>query len=237
MMSVVFEESLSLSNDFRRHDTPSTLICSVTGELCPCEALTNCLIGDPGCKCIDAFTVSWSSLLSYIFAPFSLLGRVVQKLRRDRAESTVNKGNNTITELRTILQRESQNNVHFLIYVEYCVLVPCRQDASMMSVVFEESLSLSNDRPPVSRYVKTWDVNIVLNKLRNLSPVKYISLKVLSMKLAMILCLVLAERTQSLYLLTIENMLKGTQSYVEHSFLKIISFNFFIIKFGKGFNA
>jgi hypothetical protein len=47
---------------------------------------------DPGCKCIDAFTVSWSSLLSYIFAPFSLLGRVVQKLRRDRAESTVNKG-------------------------------------------------------------------------------------------------------------------------------------------------
>jgi hypothetical protein len=65
-----------------------------------------------------------------------------------------------------------------------------------------------NLRPPVSRYVQTWDVNIVLNKLRNLSPVKYISLKVLSMKLAMILCLVLAGRTQLLYLLTIENMLK-----------------------------
>ena len=67
---------------------------------------------------------------------------------------------------------------------------------------------INNLRPPVSRYVQTWDVNIVLNKLRNLSPVKYISLKVLSMKLAMILCLVLAGRTQLLYLLTIENMLK-----------------------------
>ena len=44
---------------------------------------------DPGCKFIDAFTVSWSSLFSSIFAPFSLLGRVVQKLRRDRAESRV----------------------------------------------------------------------------------------------------------------------------------------------------
>jgi hypothetical protein len=43
----------------------------------------------PGCKFIDAFTVSWSSLISYIFAPFSLLGGVVQKLRRDRAESIV----------------------------------------------------------------------------------------------------------------------------------------------------
>ena len=73
---------------------------------------------------------------------------------------------------------------------------------------------INNVRPPVSRYVQTWDVNIVLNKLRNVSPVKYISLKVLSMKLAMILCLVLAGRTQSLYLLTIENMLKGTKSYV-----------------------
>ena len=67
---------------------------------------------------------------------------------------------------------------------------------------------INNLRPPVSRYVQTWDVNIVLNKLRNVSPVKYISLKVLSMKLAMILCLVLAGRTQLLYLLTIENMLK-----------------------------
>jgi hypothetical protein len=41
------------------------------------------------CKFIDAFTVAWSSLFSYIFTPFSLLGRVVQKLRRDRAESIV----------------------------------------------------------------------------------------------------------------------------------------------------
>ena len=75
-------------------------------------------------------------------------------------------------------------------------------------IVIRFMKGIYNLRPPVSRYVQTWDVNIVLNKLRNLSPVKYISLKVLSMKLAMILCLVLAGRTQLLYLLTIEIMLK-----------------------------
>ena len=62
-------------------------------------------------------------------------------------------------------------------------------------IVIRFMKGIYNLRPPVSRYVKTWNVNIVLNKLRNLSPVKYISLKVLSMKLAMILCLVLAGRT------------------------------------------
>ena len=81
-------------------------------------------------------------------------------------------------------------------------------------IVIRFMKGIYNLRPPVSRYVKTWDVNIVLNKLRTLSPVKYVSLKILSMKLAMLLCLVLAGRTQSVHLLTIHNMLKGTHSYV-----------------------
>jgi hypothetical protein len=90
-----------------------------------------------------------------------------------------------------------------------------RDSVGSHPIVIRFMKSIYNLRPPVSRYVKTWNVNIVLNKLRNVSPVKYISLKVLlSMKLAMILCLVLAGRTQSLYLLTIENILKGTKSYV-----------------------
>lgn len=44
---------------------------------------------DPGCKFIDAFSESWCDLYCYIFPPFSLLGRVVQKLRRDQAEGIV----------------------------------------------------------------------------------------------------------------------------------------------------
>lgn len=44
---------------------------------------------DPGCKFIDAFSESWNELYCYIFPPFSLLGRVVQKLRRDQAEGII----------------------------------------------------------------------------------------------------------------------------------------------------
>lgn len=40
---------------------------------------------DPGCEVIDAFSISWSDLYCYAFPPFSLLGRVVQKVRRDKA--------------------------------------------------------------------------------------------------------------------------------------------------------
>lgn len=70
-----------------------------------------------------------------------------------------------------------------------------------------------NLRPTVSRYSTTWDVSIVLNKLKTMSPVKYLSLKDLSLKLAMLLTLILAGRTQSLHLLSIEGIVKGTHSY------------------------
>ena len=67
----------------------------------------------------------------------------------------------------------------------------------------------------MSRFVSTWDVDIVLKKLKT-SPVKFINLRLLSMKLALLLCLVLAGRTQSLHLLTITGMIKGTNSYSLH---------------------
>ena len=41
---------------------------------------------DPGCEFIDAFSVPWSNSFFYVFPPFSLLGKVIQKLRRDRTE-------------------------------------------------------------------------------------------------------------------------------------------------------
>lgn len=81
-------------------------------------------------------------------------------------------------------------------------------------VVIRYMKGVYNLRPPLPRYVQTWDVDVVLRKLRTYSPVKYMTLRILSMKLAMLLCLVLAGRTQSIHLLTINGMIKGTHSYV-----------------------
>lgn len=45
---------------------------------------------DPAVKFIDCFTVDWSDFTSvYLFCPFSLLGRSVQKLQMDRARGIV----------------------------------------------------------------------------------------------------------------------------------------------------
>ncbi len=39
---------------------------------------------DPGCYFVDAFSVTWYDSYVYVFPPFILLGKVVQKLRRDK---------------------------------------------------------------------------------------------------------------------------------------------------------
>ena len=40
---------------------------------------------DPEAYAVDAFTLSWSGKLNYAFPPFSLIGRCLQKLHRDKA--------------------------------------------------------------------------------------------------------------------------------------------------------
>ena len=42
---------------------------------------------DPEAKFIDAFTVNWHPYLCYLFPPFSLLPRVLQKIQREQVEA------------------------------------------------------------------------------------------------------------------------------------------------------
>ena len=44
---------------------------------------------DPGAIAVDAFTQNWADQLFYAFPPFSLITRVLQKVRKDRAEGMV----------------------------------------------------------------------------------------------------------------------------------------------------
>ncbi|XP_013394424.1 uncharacterized protein LOC106161898 isoform X1 [Lingula anatina] len=71
-----------------------------------------------------------------------------------------------------------------------------------------------NLRPSTSRYMDIWDVDQVLCYLRKLSPVRNISLKDLTLKLAMLIALVNAARIQTVHLLTVKNFKKLTSEYV-----------------------
>ena len=44
---------------------------------------------DPGASAVDAFTISWSNMIPYIFPPFSLIPRVLSKLRSDVVEKAI----------------------------------------------------------------------------------------------------------------------------------------------------
>ena len=66
-----------------------------------------------------------------------------------------------------------------------------------------------NLRAPSSKYCDTWDVSMVLKYLKHLSPVSELNLKLLTLKLAMLIALTTAACSQSLHLLTIDNMIKN----------------------------
>ena len=71
-----------------------------------------------------------------------------------------------------------------------------------------------NMRPNMPRYKDIWDVDIVLFYLRKLSPVKYLSLKELTLKLVMLLALITSARAQTLHLLDLECMKKLKDKFV-----------------------
>ena len=73
--------------------------------------------------------------------------------------------------------------------------------------------SVYNLRPPKPKSAKTWVVSKVLSFLQKLSPAKFISLKELTLKLAMLIALSSACRVQSLHLLSTVNIQKSFKSY------------------------
>ena len=70
-----------------------------------------------------------------------------------------------------------------------------------------------NSRPSLPRYTEIWDVRIVLDKLREMSPASTLALKELTYKLVMLIALVSAQRGQTIHLLNIKNMTKTESSY------------------------
>lgn len=65
-----------------------------------------------------------------------------------------------------------------------------------------------NIRPSLPRYATTgtWDLNVILDFLYTLSPVNELSLKMLTYKLTMLLCVLSGQRSQSVHLFDVINM-------------------------------
>ncbi|XP_068671158.1 uncharacterized protein [Montipora foliosa] len=68
-------------------------------------------------------------------------------------------------------------------------------------------------RPPLPRYCKTWDVNLVLQYIGSMGNSQELSLKDLTLKLVMLVALTTAQRGQSLQLLDTQNMVQEETAY------------------------
>lgn len=63
-----------------------------------------------------------------------------------------------------------------------------------------------NRKPTFPRHVQTWDPQPVLNHLKGYPDIKEMTLKQLTLKMTMLMALVTAQRTQTLRLLSIQDM-------------------------------
>ena len=68
-------------------------------------------------------------------------------------------------------------------------------------------------RPPLPRYCKTWDVNLVLQHIGSLGHSQELSFKDLTLKLVMLVALTTAQRGQSLQSLDIHKMVEEKTAY------------------------
>ena len=73
-------------------------------------------------------------------------------------------------------------------------------------VVIRVMKGIYNKRPQKSRYGSTWDADIVLHFLRELSPAKKLTLRELSAKLLVLMLLVTAQRVQTIASLKIDDL-------------------------------
>ena len=69
------------------------------------------------------------------------------------------------------------------------------------------------EKPPRPKYTEIWDLSIVLSHLQSLSPVEKLSLKELTLKLAILILLVSGQRCRTVHLLCIDHMVPINECY------------------------
>ena len=94
------------------------------------------------------------------------------------------------------------------------VLLPDGYTVSNHPLIIRYFKGIFNLKPPSPRYRAVWDVKIVLDFLRSLSPAKTLGLRDLTFKVTMLMALLTAQRQQTLKYLNISQMKIGPDKFV-----------------------
>ncbi|KAL0821366.1 hypothetical protein ABMA28_005954 [Loxostege sticticalis] len=149
---------------------------------------------DPYALNIDAFTINWHDFFFYAFPPFSLVLKVLQKIKADKATDFLSNcfqngsSYGTLNNHRSAISLISLNSIG---------------SDDRIKRFFKGVFKL---RPSYPRYTVTWDPIIVLDFLANFYPNDTLSLEVLTKKLVVPLALATGHRTQTLSLIRIKNI-------------------------------
>ena len=277
---------------------------------------------DPDASFIDAFSIDWSDFKCYLFPPFSLLGRCVQKILKDKTtvilvaplwptqawftlvmqmlidtpilimartdlltlpykdtvhplnktwnliiwscirKQFIDRGISTKTASIMLCSWRKSTKKQYKVFVKkwfsYCrerkiseVQISINIVLDYLTILFENGLGYSsintarsalsalglvidnvlvgahplvvrfmkgvyNLRPTKSKNICVWDVSLVLNYLRKLSPVNMLTLQEVTLKLVMLIALTNATRVQTLKFLSVDCMEKLRDEFVFH---------------------
>lgn len=80
--------------------------------------------------------------------------------------------------------------------------------------VCELLTGIKNTDPPMPRWNATWNVDVVLDYLRELSPLSHLTLKQLTLKLVMLLLVTSCQRIQTIEYLKLSGMIVGSEDVV-----------------------
>lgn len=129
--------------------------------------------------------------------------------------------------MNTVL--EFLSNLFYAGSLGYSALNTARSALSSVVILTDTNYSISshpfiarfmkgvyNLKPPKPRYKQIWDVRIVLQFLRKLSPAKTLSLKALTLKVCMLIAIVSGRRVQTLHKLRINAMSIKAKSFLFH---------------------
>ena len=94
-----------------------------------------------------------------------------------------------------------------------CLLMLFLQIGIIFSPMHSLLGGIFQSRPPLPRYCKTWDVDLVLQYIGSMGNSQELSLKDLTLKLVMLVVLTTAQRGQSLHLLDTQNMVQEVTAY------------------------
>ena len=107
---------------------------------------------DPGAVAIDAFHLSWKEFVSYIFPPFSLMSRVLQKIQQEKVEGV-------IVVLKWPIQTWWPMLMQML--TDNPILLPNRKNTA------DSSWKPSKDSPPPISQTRIVDVPLVRRSLES----------------------------------------------------------------------